>query len=1455
MNTTIIHLSDIHIRSGNEDKSRYTEYLSSFNRLFKSIESMDVVDTVIVITGDIFHHKNKIEPYGLELAIYLLRGLAALAPVYIIRGNHDYRQDLPYARDTITSIMTYEIPNVNYLDETGVHSANGLNFGLVAIQDTLLHGATSGIVANLPPYPLPKSNAADINIALFHGSIKGSTLQTTAENRHGYPIDWFKGYRAILLGDIHLQQVHRATPIEIDEKEESLPYTTCVGKWEFTDSCPWAYPGSLIQQDFGEPIMSHGFLVWNFKDSTVTAHHLHNEYGFVKLRAKDMTVFCQNGYKPLSELIKLKWFPEKLRVCIQGSSDVVQHVSDVLQSVGKTILLIKTQSVSTSDLEKTEEQKTEEEHEVDKTNMSQLMQINSIDLLIDYIQATFDKNGKTADPIWKAWFTHPETILIDCKSLPVTISQKITDKSTKIHEKSVKYMDDFQKYTSLATVSGTLVLHKIEWNWILNFKDGNRFEFDNYQHSISLLNAKNGTGKSNFLEIICIALFGEGFPSRQNTNYSAGIICDKKPAGTMANTMILFSINNTQYKLYRVLRQNTNTRSLNFEKIILSVLMKDGTETILHQQKPAVHAWLEEHIGTIDVYLMSAMLSQNGDKDFFSLEKSAQRVQLDKILSLTHINSLQGLLKDSSKYYKSSIDVIESYYEGILSKKVVDPLLFSELEQAKSELHSVEKQRSELQSQWNCISEQRLLQYSPKVDSDRIKELNKSIGLISVRDIHDIQEDVTNYNALLKECTSILSEYHSFSDLDVFVNEAADDKTEVETMDEKKRITTRELKRIRVYLDAHPSSKRLSLYEPLSTVIERVSLTSDSDKSDKALLDTIVDFESWNRVKLLELGDFKGAKENNDDLHKEWEKYDQITREYPAKITNSTKQLEKLRKLLTKKRKEYNELSERRPNRPLKTAEWLSLTAAKIELQNHVTVDDIMLYNSAVEKIPIICISLQNTQHELEESAAYINECIAMPFNDKCKACQQQPWRKKFNSCKAKLPVLEAAETKYMEELEALCCLDDVELDVYNYSEYIMSVRSKLKEAEEYSKELQEYEKCVEDTAFYSKWLSEFEKQSKEFEELDQSVTKHNTVVKEYEVRLQTAVLEKNNVESRMELLKRKKSEFDEYEMERQRRVQDVEHCKKVLDRRWYSQLVIYRQMISQFLYSTRRYIDSLKLKIEVLANLIEEMGNYSHMCTERDSLCEVSRVYDSWKRWYSLKETENQLHVKVRELEIRVNGCVAVDGTIVSMSRIIEDLKMHSSLLNEIADTFGGYREWIYKERIGPMIQEKVNTVLEMICDDRPLQLEAEWLDKIDTLSWFVKDGSSRPVIEKTSGYQRFIIGVACRVAFQQLGVCRIGYQQLFIDEGFVACDVDNLERVPDFLRGLLRIYNGICLVTHLEELKSCADHHIPIVRDGTGLSQIVCGEEIGSISTASSVIAAKKKGRPSKTITVIKS
>ena len=45
-----------------------------------------------------------------------------------------------------------------------------------------------------------------------------------------------------------------------------------------------AYCGSLIQQDFGESITNHGYLLWNVEDLTFEEKNINTEYGFYKFK-------------------------------------------------------------------------------------------------------------------------------------------------------------------------------------------------------------------------------------------------------------------------------------------------------------------------------------------------------------------------------------------------------------------------------------------------------------------------------------------------------------------------------------------------------------------------------------------------------------------------------------------------------------------------------------------------------------------------------------------------------------------------------------------------------------------------------------------------------------------------------------------------------------------------------------------------------------------------------------------------------------------------------------------------------------------------------------------------------------------------------------------------------------------------------------------------------------------
>lgn len=75
-------------------------------------------------------------------------------------------------------------------------------------------------------------------------------------------------------------------------------------------------------------------------------------------------------------------------------------------------------------------------------------------------------------------------------------------------------------------------------------------------------------------------------------------------------------------------------------------------------------------------------------------------------------------------------------------------------------------------------------------------------------------------------------------------------------------------------------------------------------------------------------------------------------------------------------------------------------------------------------------------------------------------------------------------------------------------------------------------------------------------------------------------------------------------------------------------------------------------------------------------------------------------------------------------------------------------------------------------------------------------------------------ISGFAMRISLAQLGATSIKSFQLFIDEGFTACDAENRSRVGDLLKDLSHKYKQIIIVSHLEDINACAHEHIHITR-----------------------------------------
>jgi ABC-type glutathione transport system ATPase component len=193
--------------------------------------------------------------------------------------------------------------------------------------------------------------------------------------------------------------------------------------------------------------------------------------------------------------------------------------------------------------------------------------------------------------------------------------------------------------------------------------------------------------------------------------------------------------------------------------------------------------------------------------------------------------------------------------------------------------------------------------------------------------------------------------------------------------------------------------------------------------------------------------------------------------------------------------------------------------------------------------------------------------------------------------------------------------------------------------------------------------------------------------------------------------------------------------------------------------------------------------------------------------------------------------------------------LESRQKMIETLKKSFDKFTDWLYPSKVGPCIQDAVNTVLNSIALPRPITLKAVWEN--GQFNWFVQDGASTPPYEKCSGAQRFFVSLAIRLAFSRMGTSNMINAQIFLDEGFTACDAETMERVPSLLKNLLKeldYLQTVFISSHLEALKLAASHSIQIYR-GANASVLRIGirqQAPKGLAVLPEGEPAKKRGRP---------
>lgn len=637
MITQLFHLADVHIRKGNYLDSRFSEYANVIQNTIETIKNEYIHDeSICVICGDVFHHKLQISSHGIVLFYKLVHGIADLMPLIIIQGNHDLIQENDDENnDLIKALLdNHKHNNVHYLDTTGVFEVENIHFGMVSIRDMLNKVSSSGLVDELPIFPLAANDK--LNIALSHATIQNCLLHNYTKTTCGIPIEWFKEYDAVLLGDVHLQSV----------------------KYNKKHDIYYGYPGSLVQQDFGESLFHHGFLVWNIDKQTNTIlsidkRHVHNTIGRANAKVINNVVYINaQNYVPIDEFLEsYENKPKDLHIRLYCKENSVTYRNNIVAMLDQFNIHAHVDIINANVLNN------DTDNSIEHINLSSL---NSSNIIVEFFKTHGNADILNRNTNWERYFeSNHSTLLTEHEvhvSTPENIKELVVNKNTKLN----KFIESIP--SSFIHKQNTVQIKKIQFDWILSYGKKNVFHFSN--DKICLINAPNGFGKSAFFECIVLGLFGESIPSRYNKSTSSSIVNSNKRKNTdNSNIVITFDVNNTEYTIKRQFYEKVHNNEPNrLQTLKVELYEKD---VLLKTSSKLVNKWVNEHVCTIQDFLLSTMVTQNFDNDFFKLKIAEQIELLDNVLQMDKVNSFSNLMKESKKEYKDLKNHIDTYTNAL----------------------------------------------------------------------------------------------------------------------------------------------------------------------------------------------------------------------------------------------------------------------------------------------------------------------------------------------------------------------------------------------------------------------------------------------------------------------------------------------------------------------------------------------------------------------------------------------------------------------------------------------------------------------------------------------------------------------------------------------------------------------------------------------------------------------
>jgi DNA repair exonuclease SbcCD ATPase subunit len=600
-----LHISDIHFRG----LTRHKEYKIVFEKLF--IKAKELKPNIIFIGGDIVHSKTQgISPELIDILTWWFNSLSAIAPTHVILGNHDGLMLNENRQDAISPIINaLDNNNIFLYKKSGTYSTGikGFNWCVFSCFDE-------------EGWKDVEPVEEEVNIACFHGGVLGSLTDTDWHIKGEVSLSFFNNFDFGFLGDIHKLQY-------LDDEKRV------------------AYPGSTIQQNYGEDI-EKGFLYWEINsryDYNSEFFSLENPFPYITIDWKDNIKSTVSSLRDLTENSKIR-----IRYKDNISQSEIKLLHEYLKSE-KNAKEIVYQNLGIKN-------KAEEDNVVEETIIDIKSDTDRISLLKAYFKEEDEKLISEIDNVYR--------------------------------EHLDKVSTDYSIYNS-----NKWSIKSLNFDNTFGYGKNNYIDFDALNGVVGIF-GNNRCGKSSIPGTLMYGLFNTTDRGPIKNEY---IVNSRKGS---CKAKIKFTTSDKEYEILRETTKKTSKSNKISTSTSLSLINNSGEElkNKTEEQRRETEKVLKGIIGSHEEFLCTTFASQGEINSFIKEKTTARKKILSKFLNLDIYEELHKLSRDEYVVIKSKLkELNEKQWQIIVAdekSKIINlNMKNKELESNILEIRSIELEK------------------------------------------------------------------------------------------------------------------------------------------------------------------------------------------------------------------------------------------------------------------------------------------------------------------------------------------------------------------------------------------------------------------------------------------------------------------------------------------------------------------------------------------------------------------------------------------------------------------------------------------------------------------------------------------------------------------------------------------------------------------------------------------